>query len=461
MTTKKDWLRFAAEVSARPDLTFVISILFGVVALGDYVLAYFTGHLTMINVAFALAGVSAILFGLWDYQRNEHHALKEADDNLNNTLRTPVAVPRITLPKNYIDSGYTLVTGTKGHGFWSADLSDRLFERSLTGTLQGPIKLRKGPFHGKGNLRRSVGAKEAIAALEAGKRFSNDQKVRLLSDIFTDCGAGQAVELQDTDYLASRSSNDLAFERIELRTRGLDNRNEARSELLYNGLSFFLNEETDHSVFRGFGDSECSNQLGVSTLALTADGYLLLVDQLKGGLESADLIAPSGSGSLDWDDLPSNAARHDFWNWIVKASKRELREELGIAVEHLPRAYRRPTRDQLKSLAAISIETVLIGFGGMLHRGGKPDFFFLSKLSCTIDELREKAKYSADEKLLSRRCEVTGEQKLEAPTCAALLQLIARNQSDRDSFPLQLAYVMLASLCRSKPRKLEAFLPRC
>ncbi len=72
---------------------------------------------------------------------------------------------------------------------------------------------------------------------------------------------------------------------------------------------------------------------------------------------------PSGSGSINASDLRSNLD-----DTAVENMNRELREECGIAKK-------------------TKIETKLIAYGRFVNRGMKPDFFRVSFIDCTKDEL--------------------------------------------------------------------------
>jgi hypothetical protein len=457
--SEKAWLRYAVERTAAPGRLTVISLIIAVIGLMDYVLSYLDGHIETANIIFCSVGVIAVLLGVvsysWEQAELFHTSNKLIDDTVASKFELEVP---IAFPHSYISSGYEIHRGKHGSGLWSRHISRRLFERSMNGSLSGTMIVRSGCYTGLQALRRTVGAKEAVNATRAKKLFRNDLKIRLCSDILLTAGNGVAIELQKTDYLASRSSNDISFKKVALRSTGLDHSTEVRSDVQYDGLSFFLSGDAAAPVFRGYADSECSNQIGASTIAITRDNWLLLVDQRKGGLESPDLIAPSGSGSLDWQDLPTDTTDTDFWSWVISASARELREELGIASERLPALHRLRNRGQVKWMDSVSVRSALIGFGGLLHRGGKPDFFFLAKLGCTLDEIRESSYYGKEEAVLSQRCEVGAHQKLRGTKATDLMELIERNGSARDSLPLELGFLMLDELCRSCPKAIEAFL---
>jgi 8-oxo-dGTP pyrophosphatase MutT (NUDIX family) len=109
-------------------------------------------------------------------------------------------------------------------------------------------------------------------------------------------------------------------------------------------------------------ESDLADCVGISTVAFTSDKELVLTSQTDRNIASGDLLAPSGSGSLDRHDL---GAHNDILQRVVRhAMERELREETGI----------RP--DDIRS-------TEIIGFARWLDRGAKPEFFGITKLYIT------------------------------------------------------------------------------
>jgi len=134
---------------------------------------------------------------------------------------------------------------------------------------------------------------------------------------------------------------------------------------LFDGLSFISN----NGIILGFQESKCSNHIGVSTLAFTSDGKMVITIQSAESAQSAKLLAPSGSGSADLNDLKQQPKT--FQTFIASAMERELLEECGIINDgdELGKAH-------------------LIGFARLLNRGGKPEFFGVSFLNVPFDSLR-------------------------------------------------------------------------
>jgi hypothetical protein len=122
---------------------------------------------------------------------------------------------------------------------------------------------------------------------------------------------------------------------------------------------------------RRLGHSRLANTIGVSTLAFTSDGKLLLVYQTVDVAGSPGLIAPSGSGALEPRDLPGGG-RASLQDIVVAGANRELMEECNI------------------DSADIEGGAEVIGFGRWVSRGAMPEFCAVSLLRRTADELLAK-----------------------------------------------------------------------
>jgi hypothetical protein len=149
--------------------------------------------------------------------------------------------------------------------------------------------------------------------------------------------------------------------------------------VLWDGTSAFIEADSTGSAIRlkGLGEATISNQLGASTLAFSSDGHLMMVYQNKKNQQSEDMLAPSGSGSLDWADISASGAS-DLLSLIAYGAERELREECALD-EHKDERGRHWTR--------LSSKVIVTGFARMLHRGGKPEFFCLGRIAATSKDI--------------------------------------------------------------------------
>lgn len=112
-----------------------------------------------------------------------------------------------------------------------------------------------------------------------------------------------------------------------------------------------------------------SNEIGVSTLAITADGYLFFQRQGSHADSSTGLIVPSGSGSADWGDYQDGCNLNEI---ITFATNRELSEEIGYTGKKANR---------------ITIKSKIIGMFRWMNFGAKPEFVSLSLISILLNEI--------------------------------------------------------------------------
>lgn len=197
----------------------------------------------------------------------------------------------------------------------------------------------------------------------AGNVLFDGQKVRLNTDLDAALlASGSAVTLQRTSYFDSVLTNELASVDIYRRA------SHGGDQTLIEGARACLTDHTGSgSALSDLAHSHASNSIGISTLAITSDDCLITTVQAAGSAQSPNLIAPSGSGSADWDDVHAGDRLRDF---IVRAMERELLEETGLENE------------------GIRVETALVGFARIIERGGKPEFFGISRLHAHSSQIK-------------------------------------------------------------------------
>jgi hypothetical protein len=254
-------------------------------------------------------------------------------------------------------------------GWSDQEVNQQLLALSSAGTSLIPLKVqgtwlayRRDDDAGvsrRDRIRRYVMQRGA----RAKKTIANDAKVRLLTDLTAPLPG--AIEIQKTDYFSTLMTDACAFKVLRWGT----------DTVLSDGYSDFI-APMPAGEFRllPLSRTRTSNQLGVSTLAFTSDGSLILVRQSKANEYSAGLLAPSGSGSLDWSDTDE---AQDFINLIARGAGRELFEELGLA------------RDgRLDFETFVRHHIVVYAFSRMIHRAGKPEFYCLSFLPFTVSDIQ-------------------------------------------------------------------------
>lgn len=189
------------------------------------------------------------------------------------------------------------------------------------------------------------------------KHIYNGKLVRQDEDLTLDnLVNGEPVALSLTDYFSTVCSNYLTGWRV------VDRRSETP---LVDGVELFIR---DGNLLPLRKDQQ-ANVIGVSTLAFTDDGKLVLITQGSTSPSSPGLLAPAGSGSVDLQDIRRSRSKdRSLVTFIACAMQRELVEEANVS-------YR-------------EIEwTEVLGYFRWLNKGGKPEYVGVTKLKLTSDQL--------------------------------------------------------------------------
>jgi hypothetical protein len=176
----------------------------------------------------------------------------------------------------------------------------------------------------------------------------------------------QPIRLHVARFFDGQCSNELCALRITHRETGVEF--DPRHSLLTNA----------DGRLRALSESVLADTVGVSTLAVTADSQLVLVPQSRRNVGSPLLLAPSGSGSLSPADL-GNGKSQALRAIVCRGMERELREETGIR------------QDEIRT-------TAVVGFARWLERGAKPEFFGITQLSATAEDLADRRHLAAEER---------------------------------------------------------------
>jgi hypothetical protein len=262
---------------------------------------------------------------------------------------------RFTLPVGYADSGYTFVHHPLGVAICSGKVNDVLRGKASS------IRLREGsPFDvfdrhcdSVPSCVRETAPYLLRQAFQGNRILFNSAKVRLCSDLLLPAlqEGTPALTVQKTDYFSSLCTNEAALRRV-YRKEDPNHPMLAEFQLLFPDGDISGNP----AVLSTLRQSPCANHVGVSTIGVTEDGNVVWNTQSGRSAQSANRIAPTGSGSADYADLRDGGSLLDF---VTRAMERELREECGIA-------------------GNIPVRTEIVGFARLLHRGGKPEFFGFS-----------------------------------------------------------------------------------
>lgn len=180
------------------------------------------------------------------------------------------------------------------------------------------------------------------------------------------------VRLHIARFFDAQCSNEMCTLRITHRETGEE----------FDPRHVLLTDAAGH--LNTLAESTLADCVGISTIAVTADGALVTVRQTSRNIASALLLAPSGSGSLEPRDLShgghGNGEPGTLQDIVRRGMERELCEETGIRPEEIRR-------------------TRVTGFARWLERGAKPEFFGLTELSATASDLAERRPAASDERL--------------------------------------------------------------
>jgi hypothetical protein len=209
---------------------------------------------------------------------------------------------------------------------------------------------KKGQFR-KSSIFLTIAPAALFKSLQESSIVFKEAKVRLCTDLTNETFEHGIVYLQKTDYLASSCTNEITLAKVVSKELGCEIFNGVRN------IGRITNDSAQPAchVFT-LQESPCSNHIGISTLAITKDGRIILTKQSPKNAQSPGLLAPSGSGSANWSDLKHTKGILN--SFLQNAMVRELREELGF-----------------KHFTHQQVRTIIVGFARILNRGGKPEFF--------------------------------------------------------------------------------------
>lgn len=273
---------------------------------------------------------------------------------------------QIKLSEQDLASGYRIKTFAEGERAERYVESDRINRLLALGTIEKdagyaiPIEHRRGKQELADELR-PMAASIMMPAFKTSrhKRLFNGRLLRMCDDLIEEGGRILPVTVQETRYFDTLCTNEMTFGIVQ-KTDSLHDR--------FLGETLIIDEQ---STLLPYNTSRCSNYMGSSTLSITADNYIMLNQQGLGNRVNEGRIAPPGSGSVDYRDLTrieKAKGAMTLQQVVIDAAERELREECGLA-------------------GSVEMESHVIGYAKLLERGGKPDFFCITRVAARREEL--------------------------------------------------------------------------
>ena len=246
------------------------------------------------------------------------------------------------------------------------------------------------------------------------------KKVSLRTDLTVAALAPHAprIHLQHTTYFRGEVTNELTGRIVTELDTGVT---------VYDGISMVVTD----GVLRDLEESQLSNHIGGSSLAFTSDGSLIVTRQSAESAKEPNNLAPSGSGSADLADARDCTTIGEL---ALRSINRELTEECGVGEE--------------------MIASRLCGYARILQRGGKPDFFAISRMSKPASALRVRS----HERAFVDSHQVVPVDLEDADRLRASLRSIPDRLEGVPSFVLLLALRIVDDLLAERPDEVLAFL---
>lgn len=256
---------------------------------------------------------------------------------------------------------------------------------------------------GNSSIFRDILVHQYFEARKHEKKFFNDPKISLLSSITPET---TSIDVFESCYYLSFLTNDLATYDVEDHSHksqpkniwlavehfpyhninhDCDNSSQAQKGFIAKALGFNINvqsrtkkasqdHEDNQSVLGRIKDlrgSNMSNHIGGNTIAFTKDKRMILWRQNESAMRSVGLLAPTGSGSLDFSDYTELSTKNLF-ALAVRGMERELLEECH------------PGGSKISNFID---STKVVGFYRWVGKAGLPGFLGISKINAMQSEV--------------------------------------------------------------------------
>lgn len=309
-------------------------------------------------------GTIAFVIGLGAFLRDVRELQRRWSDYEFSAIAVPFPTKSIPPPPAYPEPVYLHVPG-RGTALVSDAIDQAVADGSIAALLDDdPYQLPK-------TLRAS--ARYVLPVRNHGRLVFNGRIIGMRGDpLPSGSSSAPPVRLHIARFFDAQCSNEMCTLRITHRETGQ----------AFDPRHALLTDAAGH--LNTLAESTLADCIGISTIAVTADGALVTVRQTSRNIASALLLAPSGSGSLDPRDLehfnPGNDSAGTLQDIVRHGMERELCEETGIRTDEIRR-------------------TRVTGFARWLERGAKPEFFGLTELSATASDLAGRRPVTSDERL--------------------------------------------------------------
>jgi hypothetical protein len=281
----------------------------------------------------------------------------ERNDDRNRYVYSPLPAAAAGPGGVGLSEGASMLETAAGSAIWWAAIDVELQQQSTVPVVWSDRKYKLPPALAEvafDVLLPEFRGKSAV--------MFNGPVVRQDGDLILGVDGWKPLSLSRTKYFDVLCSNYITAGVI----RGRGNR------LQLEGRGLLVNSRGD---LRPLDESDLANAVGVSTIAVTNDGALVLVRQGSQAASSPGLLAPSGSGSLDLRDVPGlrrGDAGAGLLPVIAGGMSRELGEEINVDLPELGR-------------------TRASGYWRWWDKGGKPEYSGVTMLELSGHEVRQRS----------------------------------------------------------------------
>jgi hypothetical protein len=400
------------------------------------------GHaVNLLAMAIIATSVMTVSYRLWGWIAEgsvvDRYTAQPIDPRV--VKETIDAMEKAALPQNWRCDRFQ-----SGEGLTSARVNLQILNRTLNPSLE----ILPDPWLAWKLYHDDLRKFTIHRAVRQNGGFSNDGKVRLANDFIDDPAALATV--QPTDYLSSLMTDQYRWSLVRSKKAAVGGM--TPESVLWDGRAAIWQDGPSgaSSRIRTLADSPISNQIGASTFAFSRDGYLMLVLQKDNNHQSANSLAPSGSGSLDWADIERSKAQ-TLIDLARFGAERELREECALD-------------DDLGTRNSIRSRTQIFAFTRMVHRLGKPEFYALARIDAAAQAIRaRKPERYVEQVVLAGVDPITlnGPARPSVEVARACQQYLGARYTDAQgrqmpmSYPLEHGLHLLIEACASDGHKSE------
>ncbi len=329
------------------NLTLSVAFfLLALIALASKLLLY--AEFTTVDAILSVFALASLTFSMWNLSQ---HLLKDKDLVIETDPKAANLVLQIRGSEHVPGTSMETIYRDKELDIWLQIQPNikMIVSQEIHHALRTTISANADPLE---KLLRSNYWRSA----RNHKQFSDDPKICLADDITVGL---KSCRIFIGTYFDSYCTNEFCTKL--LRTK------DTRAKQITSGLGLF--PATDKTL-KPIATSLMNNHIGISTLAITSDGFVCLWRQGDGNQIAEGKVVATGSGSLDDDDLTPSL---DLIDTLRTGMARELREESSEQGQQF-------NSDPV-------LETRITGYFRWVKRGGKPEFVGISRLRIPKSEL--------------------------------------------------------------------------